>query len=372
MDFGFTAEQEQLRAQVRRFLDTECPLERVRALTASDAPPLDPKLWEKAAALGWTALVVPEADGGLGLAWEDVVVVAEESGRSLFPSPFIATVTAARLIAKLGNDEQKARWLASIAAGSLVATLAVTEESDVPGVAGVEMAVRTSGGRQTLSGVKAFVPDGQSAELFLVAANEVEGVSVFAVPGDARGVTREALRLIDETHRAAFVRLEDVGVEDSWRVGPAGGAAAALAHAIDAQAVALAAEMVGSAQAALDLAVEYAKVRKQFGQPIGRFQGVKHRLAEIHVAIESARSLVYYASWAIDNTVDASRHVSMAKAFATEAIDRAGEECIQTHGAIGYTAECDAQLYYKRGRYSRNLAGPVAWHNERILSAQGV
>ena len=145
-----------------------------------------------------------------------------------------------------------------------------------------------------------------------------------------------------------------------------------MRDALDAEAVALAAEMVGSAEAALHLAVEYAKVRKQFGQPIGRFQGVKHKLAEVHVDVESARSLTYYASWAVDNAPDASRHVSMAKAHASDALDRAGEECVQTHGAIGYTWECDAHLFYKRGRFSRSLCGSTTWHNERILALDGL
>jgi len=371
MDFGFTDEQDQLRAQVRRFLDAECPLDRVRQIAAS-AEPVDRALWRKTANLGWHGLAVPEKHGGVGLSWEDVVVVAEETGRTLFPSPFIATAAAARLLAKLGDDAQKDRWLGAIAAGECTATIAVTEESDVPYEAGVAMAVRSNGRSGVLSGVKMFVPDGQGADLLLVVAREGDGLSVFAVPADTRGITREALQLVDPTHRAARVVFERVALDGAARLGDAGEASDAVRDALDAQTVALAAEMVGSAQAALDLAVEYAKIRKQFGQPIGRFQGVKHKLAEVHVAVESARSLTYYASWAVDNAADAATHVSMARVFAGEAVDRAGEECVQTHGAIGFTAECDAQLYYKRGRFSRNLGAAPSWHNERILTSQGL
>jgi alkylation response protein AidB-like acyl-CoA dehydrogenase len=371
MDFGFTEEQDQLRAQVRRFLDSECPLERVRQLAAA-AEPVDRALWKKTADLGWHGLVVPELHGGLGLSWEDVVVVAEEAGRTLFPSPFISTAAAARLLSKLGDDAQKDRWLPAIAAGECTATIAVTEESDVPYHDGIEMKVRSKGPSFLLSGIKMFVPDGQGADLLLVVAREADGLSVFTVPADGRGVTREPLGLVDPTHRAARVVLDQVAIDVSDRLGPAGKAADAVRDALDAQTVALAAEMVGSAQAALDLAVEYAKVRKQFGQPIGRFQGVKHKLAEVHVAVESARSLTYYASWAVDNVADAATHVSMARVLAGEAVDRAGEECVQTHGAIGFTAECDAQLYYKRGRFSRNLGAAPSWHNERILTSQGL
>ena len=341
-------------------------------LRAETKEPHDRALWKKTAELGWHGLVVPEACGGLGLSWEDVVVVAEETGRSLFPSPFIATAAAARLIAKLGSDAQKDRWLAPIAAGECTATIAVTEENDVPFEGGVEMSLRKDGASQFISGTKMFVPDGQGADLLVVVIREGDGLSVFTVPSDAAGVTREALRLVDATHRAARVVFDGVVVDARARLGAPGNAGAAVHDALDAQTVALAAEMVGSAQAALDLAVDYAKVRKQFGQPIGRFQGVKHKLAEVHVAVESARSLTYYASWAVDNVVEPSTHVSMARVFAGEALDRAGEECVQTHGAIGFTAECDAQLYYKRGRYCRNLGGTPAWHNERILALQAL
>ena len=367
MDFGFSPEQQQLRSQVRRFLDDECPLERVRELMAAETP-LDASLWQKTAGLGWHALVVPETDGGLGLGWEDVVVVAEETGRSLFPSPFISTAVAARLIAALGDAAQRQRWLAPIAEGRSVVTLAVGEESDVPFAGAVETTARADGGRILLNGVKMFVADGMAADLLLVVARESTGLGVFVVPGDSPGVTRTRLKLVDATQRAARIELTDVSLEPSARLGAPGKAAEALHGALDAEIVARAAEMVGAADAALKLAVEYAKVRKQFGQPIGRFQGVKHELAEVHVDVESARSLVYYASWAVDNTADAQRHVSMAKLYAAAAADRAGEACVQTHGAIGFTWECDAQLFYKRGRMSRTMLGSAGWHSERILT----
>lgn len=371
MEFGFTADQEQLRAQVRRFLDTECPLDRVRTVMASREP-LDADLWKKTAELGWQALVIPEPWGGLGLAWEDLVVVAEETGRTLFPSPLLASSTAARAIAKLGTDEQKGRWLPGIASGETIATLAVLEESDDLGEAGVELKAEPSGDGATLAGKKMFVPWGQAASLLLVAAREAGGVSLFAVPADAPGVTVTPLRLIDQTVRAAEVTLDGVVVDASARLGAAGAAWTELSKVLDAGTVALAAEMVGAADAALRLATDYAKVRKQFGELIGKFQGVKHRLAEILVDVESARSLVYFASWAVDNQDDARAHVSMAKAYASIALDRAGEDGIQIHGAVGFTWECNAHLYYKRGRYCRSLAGSPEYHHERLLASQGL
>jgi acyl-CoA dehydrogenase len=371
MDFGFTPEQEQLRAAVRRFLDSECPLERVRALM--EAPePYAAGLWRKAAELGWHALAVDEAHGGLGLAWEDVVVVAEEMGRTLFPSPFASNAVAARALSRLASSEQKERWLPAIASGELVCALAVSEPNGAGSEAGVELEAKAGASAITLSGTKAFVADAQAARLLLVAARESRGISLFAVASDQPGVHLEPLELLDRAHRAANVRFDGVQVDAAHRIGAAGSAGALLGPLRDAEIIAECARMVGAADAAVRLAAEYARTRTQFGHPIGRFQGVKHRLAELYVAVESARSLTYYASWALDNVADASRNVSMAKAVATDALDQAGEDCVQIHGAIGFTWECDAQLYYKYGRYGRTLLGSADHHRERVLTTQGL
>ncbi len=371
MEFGFSADQEQLKAGVRRFLDAECPLERVRTIMASREAH-DVGLWKKTAELGWQGLVIPEEFGGLGLAWEDLVVLAEETGRTLFPSPLLADAAAARALGALGTPAQKDRWLPAIARGERIATLAVLEDSDDLSEAGIELAAEPSGSGVVLTGRKMFVPWGQAADLLLVAAREHGGVSLFAVPAGAAGVTITPLRTIDQTMRAAEVVFDGVAADADSRLGRPGGAWQELARVLDAATVALAAEMVGAADAALRLATEYAKIRKQFGQPIGRFQGVKHRLAEILVDVESARSLVYFASWAVDNAADARGHVSMAKAYASIALDRAGEDGIQIHGAVGFTWECDAHLYYKRGRYCRSIDGSPEYHHERLLAVQGL
>ena len=371
MDFGFSGEQEQLQAGVRRFLDQECPLDRVRTIMATKEG-FDAGLWEKTAGLGWQALTIPEEYGGLGLAWEDLVIVAEETGRTLFPSPLLATATAARAVQALGSAEQKARILPGIASGETIAALAVLEESDDLTEAGVQLRAAASGGSVMLDGRKFFVPWGQAAGLFLVAAREGAGVSLFAVPAGTPGITVTPLRVVDATVRVAEVAFEAVSVPAADRLGEPGKAWDALARVLDAGTVALAAEMVGAADAALRLATDYAKIRKQFGEVIGKFQGVKHRLAEILVDVESSRSLVYFASWAVDHMPDARGHVSMAKAYASQALDRAGEDGIQVHGAVGFTWECNAHLYYKRGRYCRGVDGTPEYHHERLLKAQGL
>ena len=367
MEFGFSADQEQLKTQVRRFLDTECPLERVRTIMKSKEPH-DAGLWKKVAELGWPALTIAEEYDGLGRSWEDLVVMAEEVGRSLFPSPLLANAYAARGIEALGSEEQKKTWLPRIASGELIATIAFLEASDDMSQAGIETSVHDG----TLSGSKMFVPWGQAADIFLVAAREEEGISVFVVPADGEGVKVTPLKLVDETSRAVEISFDRVGVSDESRLGSAGGAWRELEKVLDAATVALAAEMVGAADSALRLATEYAKIRKQFGEVIGKFQGVKHRLAELYVEIESARSLVYFASWAVDNMPDARAHVSMAKAYASTALDRTGEDGIQIHGAVGFTWECDAHLFYKRGRYCRSVDGSTEYHLERLLAVQGI
>jgi alkylation response protein AidB-like acyl-CoA dehydrogenase len=370
MDFGFTPEQEQLRAQVRRWLDKELPLERILA-DAAEPRPLDRALWKRAAELGWPGIAVPEQHGGLGLGCEDVIVVLEEMGKSLCPLPLLATDAAVATLRALADEPQCATHLPAVAAGDVVATLAILEESDVFAPDALSTHAHAAGADVVIEGTKLFVPDGQHADLLLVAARERDGVSVFAVPADAPGVRIAPLTVIDSTKPAAEVRLENVRIATSARIGAAGAAWPALARVFDRMTIGLAAEMVGAADAALTMAVEYAKVRQQFGSPIGRFQGVKHRCAELLVDVESARSLVYYGAWAVEHDSEqAASYAAMAKAAASEALDAAGEECIQIHGAIGYTWECHAHLFYKRGRHAHAWMGAPDEHYERVLALQ--
>ncbi len=369
MDFGFTPEQDELRSQARRLLDQELPLDRILAWSADPAA-IDRALWKRIAALGWTGLTVPEAHGGAGLGTVDLIVLLEEMGRSLCPLPLASTDLAVAALTALGDGAQQAAWLPKIAAGDVIATLAVFESSDVPTEDGIAATASARGGDVVLDGTKLFVPDGQHADLLLVAAREGQGISVFAIPADTPGVTVTPLVVVDATKPAAEVKLVGAKVAASARLGADGVGTAwpALARLIDRQTVTHAAEMVGSADAALRMAVEYAKVRQQFGSPIGRFQGVKHRCAEMLCDVESARSLVYYAAWALDQSPEhVPAYTAMAKALASEALDVAGEECVQIHGAIGYTWECHAHLFYKRGRQSHVWLGAPDEHYERVL-----
>ncbi len=371
MDFGFTPEQEQLRAQVRRLLDRELPLERILAWSA-DPQPLDRALWKRTAELGWPGITVPEAHGGLGLGCEDLIVVLEEMGKSLAPLPLLAVDAAVAALRALGSEAQQAEQLPAIAAGDVIATLAVLEASDVVAPEAVAARATARGADVQLDGTKLFVPDAQEADRILVAVREGDGVSVFVVPADAPGVRVTPLVVVDPTKPAGEVRLEGVRLPPSARLGAPGDAWPALVRVLDRMTIGLAAEMVGAADAALAMAVAYAKVRQQFGAPIGRFQGVKHRCAELLVDVESARSLVYYGAWAAEHEpAQAGSYAAMAKAAAAEALDAAGEECIQIHGAIGYTWECHAHLFYKRGRHCHVWMGAPDEHYERVLALGG-
>jgi alkylation response protein AidB-like acyl-CoA dehydrogenase len=375
MNFGFTEEQDLLRAEVRKFLDQRCPLEEVRRLMETPEG-FSRELWKEAAELGWLGLTIPEAHGGSGLGWVDLVVLLEETGRTLFPSPLLSTTLAAAALREAGSEAQRARWLPSLADGSRIGTFAFLEASDLHEPEGVELAGRPDGDGWRLAGEKLFVPDAGVADLFVVAFRTGPApreIGLALVERDAPGVAAEAAPAMDLTRRLGRLVLDGARVGADAVLGRPGSAWPAAARLLDLGACAVAAEAVGAAQAALQLTVGYAKNRIQFGQPIGRFQGVKHPLAEMYVDVESFRSLVYYAAWALDESPDeAPLAVSRAKAYASEAFPRIGIDCVQLHGGIGYTWEYDAQLYLKRAKWMRPLFGDAEHHYERIARLGGL
>jgi alkylation response protein AidB-like acyl-CoA dehydrogenase len=374
MNFGFTEEQELLRAEVRKFLDQRCPLEEVRRLMETPEG-FSRELWKETAELGWTGLTVPEAFGGAGLGWVDLVVLLEETGRTLFPSPLLSTTLAAAAIAGGGTDAQRERWLPSLADGSRIGTLAFLEASDLHQPEGVQLAGLPSGAGFRLSGEKLHVPDAGAADLFVVAFRTGAApreIGLAVVERDGPGVAAEALPALDLTKRVGKLSLDGAPVGPDALLGRPGAAWPALARLLDLGACAVVAEAVGSAQAVLQLTVGYAKSRIQFGEPIGKFQGVKHPLAEMYVDVESFRSLVNYAAWALDEGSDeAPLAVSRAKAYASEAFPRIGIDCVQLHGGIGYTWEYDAQLYLKRAKWMRPAFGDAEHHYERVAQLGG-
>ena len=370
MNFGFTEEQELLRQEVRKFLDAHAPLEQVRKL-AETPEGFSRELWKQIGALGWLGLTIPEAYGGAGLGWIDLTVVLEEMGRTLFPSPYLATTVAAAAIADAGSDEQRKRWLPALADGSKIATLAVAEAGDRAAPSGIQLASTAAADGFVLRGEKIQVLDGAAADLLVVAfrsGRTDSELSLAVLERGAPGVAVENAPCIDHTKRIARLRLEGARVA-SADVLCGAPAWPALARILDRAAAAVTAEMIGAAEGALYLTVAYTRQREQFGAPIGRFQGVKHPLAEMYVDVESFKSLLYYAAWCLDTgDADAARAVSLAKAYASEAFARIGIDAVGLHGGIGYTWEYDAQLYLKRSKWSRPLFGDSDVHYDRVAA----
>jgi alkylation response protein AidB-like acyl-CoA dehydrogenase len=375
MDFGFTEEQELLRAEVRKFLDQNCPLAEVRKIAATPEG-VARALWDRMAELGWVGLTLPPRFGGIGLGWVDLVVVLEETGRSLFPSPLISSVLGARALLLAGSEAQQARHLPRIGDGRCVATLALLEASDRLDAPGIALHGKRDGAQFLLHGEKLFVMDAGNADLFVVAfrsGSADEDVSLALVERGAAGLSVENLVTMDETKRLGRVRFDDVRVGADALLGAPGTAWPVIARLLDGGALAVTAEAVGAAEGALDLTLRYARQRIQFDHPIGRFQGVKHPLAERYVEIESIKSLVYYAAWLLDEKPDeAPLAIARAKAWASEAFAGLGIDAVQLHGGIGYTWEYDAQLFLKRMKWVRAAFGDADHQLERVAALGGL
>src|SRR5215469_14421089 len=296
VNFAFSEEQEELRRSVRRFLEDKSPESEVRRLMETTEG-YDPAVWSQMAdQLGLQGLTIPEEFGGSGFTYVELLVVLEEMGAALLCAPFFSSVAlAANALLTSGDDEAKKSYLPGIASGETIATLAITEDNGKWDFGGIECKAEKKGDGWVLDGHKMFVLDGHVASLIIVAARTKAGVSLFAVQGDAAGLTRTPLPTMDQTRKQA--RLEFSGTPATL-IGADGGAEAGLTKTLDLAAVALAAEQVGGAQHVLDASVEYAKTRIQFGRPIGSFQAIKHKCADMLLEVESAKSAAYYAAWA--------------------------------------------------------------------------
>lgn len=365
MRFAFTEEQEELRATARAFLAERSGSEDVRRAMESAAG-WDADLWKQMAGeLGWTAVHIPEAYGGIGLGYVELVGLLEVMGEVLLCSPFFSTIClGANAILAAGSDAQKHELLPGIAEGHTRATLATGD---------VSVDARRDGADWILSGEAQQVVDGHSADLLVVPARTDAGIGVFAVPGDSTGVERRAQPTLDRTRRLANLTFADARVPEAALLAGDASGEAALAHAFDLACVALAAEQVGGAQRCLDLSVQYAKEREQFGRPIGSFQAVKHICADMMVRVEAARSSTYWAACGAAQQEDELPVLaSLAKATASEAYFACAGDAIQVHGGVGFTWEYDVHLYFKRARASEAFLGDPAWHRERVAQHMGL
>jgi alkylation response protein AidB-like acyl-CoA dehydrogenase len=371
VNFAFSEEQEELRRAVRRFLEDKSPETEVRRLMETTEG-YDPAVWaQMAEQLGLQGLAIPEEFGGAGYSYVELTVVLEEMGRALLCAPYFSGVAlAANLLLVSGDDAAKKDYLPGIANGTTIATVALAEASGRWDEEGVTITASGAGDNWNVTGEKLYVLDGHTADLILVAARTGAGVSVLAVEKSASGLTATPLSTMDQTRKQARVSFESTPAR---LIGTEGQGWAAVSKMLDLAAVALAAEQVGGAQKVLEMAVEYAKVRVQFGRPIGSFQAIKHKCADMLLEVESAKSAAYYAGWAAAEDNDELPVVaSLAKSYCSEAYFHATAENIQIHGGIGFTWEHPAHLYFKRAKSSELLFGDPSYHRELLAQRIGI
>ena len=378
MDFAFSEEQDEFRAVIRRFVEERWPTAEVRRL--ADTPSgFDPAVWKQMASeLGLQGLAIPEPYGGQGFGFLELGIALEELGRQLAGGPYFASaVLAAQAILAAGDAAQHAEWLPPIAAGDSIAALAVLEPSGLAGVASVTTTCRPRGDAWQVSGAKTAVFDAQNADLLLVAARLEgsagdEGITLLAVRPQAPGVEITAVDGLDLARKQADLVLCDT---PAVPLGIPGSAGPACARVLDLGAIALAAEAIGAAARCLEMAVAYAKERIQFGRPIGSFQAVQHKCAEVMLELESARSAAYWSWWiASQPGVDPgelAEAASIAKSTCGEALTRAAAENVQIHGGVGFTWEFDCHLFFRRAKAVEHLLGDPVWHRSRLADRLG-
>ena len=369
MNFAFTEEQEELRNIVRSFMEDKSPESAVRDLMETDGG-YDEAVWaQMAEQLGLQSLIIPEEYGGQGFGYVELIVVLEEMGRSLICSPFFSTVVlATNALLQSGNAAAMEKHLPGIASGETIATLALAEANGRWDADGVAIEASGDSDSVTLSGEKMFVIDGSTANL-IVAARSNGGVHLYTVDGDAAGLTRESLSTMDQTRKQARLTFDNTPAEhladtNNFEM---------MSTILDLAAVGLAAEQVGGAQFVMEMAVQYAKDRVQFGRPIGSFQAIKHKCADMLLEVESAKSAAYYAGWCAAEMNDELPSVaSLAKAYCSEAYFHCAAENIQIHGGIGFTWEHPAHLYFKRAKSSELMFGDPAYHRELLAQRIGL
>src|SRR4051794_22110652 len=368
MSMAFNEEQEELRKSVRRFLEQKSSSADVRRLMETDEG-YDPAVWQQMAEqLGLQGLALPEEHGGSGYGFIEQIVVLEEMGRALLCAPYFSSVVlAGTALVESGDEAAQKDLLPGIADGSTIATLAWVENPSKWGIEGLTATAKRAADGYTIDGTKTLVLDGNTASLILVVAQADGGPSLFAVDASADGLVRRKLETLDMTRKAAALEL--VGVK-ARLIGNEGDAAGILERTLRVAVVGLAAEQVGAAQKCLEASVDYAKLRVQFGRPIGSFQGIKHKCADMLLEVESAKSAAYYAAWAIaDGTEEVPVVVPLAKAYCSDAFANAAADNIQIHGGIGFTWEHDAHLYYRRAKSSEAFLGSAAEHRDALAQA---
>ena len=370
VNFAFTEEQEELRSFIRSFMEEKSAEATVRELMETDDG-YDSAVWSQMAEqLGLQSMIIPEEYGGQGFGYVELGIALEEMGRSLLCAPFFSTVVlAGNAIIHSGNEAAKSALLPGIADGSTIATMALAEASGRWDAEGIAVEASGTGDGATITGEKMFVTDGGTANLFVVAARAEGGIHLYTVDGDASGLSRENLSTMDQTRKQARITFDGTPASHLCDTNDF----SYIAQILDLAAVALANEQVGGAQFVMDMAVQYAKDRVQFGRPIGSFQAIKHKCADMLLEVESAKSAAYYAAWCASEMNDELPSVaSLAKAYCSEAYFHCAAENIQIHGGIGFTWEHPAHLYFKRAKSSELMFGDPAYHRELLAQRIGL
>lgn len=372
MDFELDEEQEMLKTSARDFLKKECPKELVRDMM-DDPKGYSPKLWRKMADLGWQALILPEQYGGIGMSFLDLAVLLEEMGRALVPGPFVPTVLlAGQPILAAGTEEQKEQFLPKIADGEMVMTLAFMEENGGIEASDISAEAVAAGDGFTISGTKMFVPDAHVADYILCVArtkdgpDKEEGISLFLVDAKSNGIKTEVMETLTG-QKLCKVVFDNVTVPAQNVLGDVDGGWPIMKTVLNQATIAECAWMIGGAQWVLDTSVAYAKEREQFGKPIGSFQAIQHKCANMAIDVEGAVDITYYAAWAVsENDPEIAMAASMAKAWCSDIYTRTAADGIQIHGGIGFTWEHDMHLYFKRAKSSEVTYGDGDYHREKV------
>ena len=364
MYFTVTPEQEMLRETARTYLSDNAPLTRVRELMETAAG-FDSAMWSDMAEMGWQSMAIPEAYGGAGFSFVELGILLEEMGRALTPSPFFSSVVlGANAILLAGTDAQRRTYLPGVASGERRVAVAISEPGGGWSADEIELTGAATGHGTVLSGMKSFVLDGHTANLLVVAARTAaNAIALYAVDPEAKGVTIERLETMDMTRKQATIEFVDVSPIERLGSPDNHNGSEIIERLYDLAVVMLAFEQVGGAQRCLEMSVAYAKQRVQFGRPIGSFQAIKHKCADMLVSVEAARSTALYAGWALAKADDdLAVAAALAKARCSDAYCSVAGETIQIHGGIGFTWEHDAHLYFKRAKTDQLLfGGPAEW-----------
>ena len=374
MDLGFSEAQQMLKSSAREFLEVESPDGYVRAME-EDERGFTPEVWQKVAEQGWLGLIFPEQYGGAGMGFAELAVLLEEMGRALLPGPFFSTVVLAGMaIQESGTDAQKQEYLTRIGEGQIIFTLALTEPSASWKPSGVETRATSDGDGYVINGTKLFVPNAHVADYMIVAARTGDGdhdITLFILPRQAQGISQTLLKTI-ASDRQSEVVFDNVSAPASAVLGEANRGWDTIEKVLQWGAVGKCAEMVGGAERVLDMTVEYAKQRVQFGRPIGSLQAVQHHCANMATDVEGSRFITYQAAWRLSEGLSADVEVAMAKAWVSEAYRRVCALGHQCHGAIGFTKEHNMQLYSRRAKAAELAFGDSDFHLEAVAGAIGL